>query len=106
VRDEFGREGVVCTHEAAPTAKWLSEQVNTARLEQLVPPVHWCGVMPFGGGYLLCAVPLLQFLRPASFADFLALVDTASLEGRQRLANLFPEYVARVVSAAGSGPTP
>ena len=96
VRDSLGREGIVCSKEARPSQAWLKEQVNLSS-DYRTTEVQWWGVMPFGGGYLLCPEPELAWLRSATFEDFLTLVDTATVHGRERLAKLFPQFVDRVI---------
>ena len=97
VRDRFGREGIVCSKEAPPSEDWLKEQVGVSDIRHLATETEWWGVMPFGGGYLLCPEPELEWLRSATFEDFLALVDTATVHGRERLAKLFPHFVERLL---------
>jgi hypothetical protein len=97
VRDRFGREGIVCSKEATPSEDWINEQVWFEKTTALGRDVQWWGVMPFGGGYLLCPEPELVWLRPASYEDFRALADTASIHGRERLAKTFPHFVDRLL---------
>jgi hypothetical protein len=98
VRDRFGREGIVCSREDTPSRGWLREQIGAEKLEVLGPATQWWGVMPFSGGYLLCPESELEWLRPVSYEDFLAAVDTAETGGRERLAKTFPRYVDRLLA--------
>ena len=97
VRDSFGRVGIVCSSELVPPEDWINEQLNVEEIRSL-GTVDWWGVMPLvGGGYLLCPGPMLVPLRPTSYEDFLAAVDSANISGREALAKLFPEYVNRLL---------
>jgi len=97
VRDPFGREGIVCDKEPAPPEDWINEQAKAEEIRNL-GPVNWWGVMPFGGGYLLFPEPMLEWLRPASYEDFLAAADGANVPARESLAKMFPEYLNRLLS--------
>lgn len=98
VRDRFGREGIVCTLEPEPSSDWKREQVGGAEIEKLPRDTRWWGVLPFGGGYLLCPDVELSRLRRASYDDFLAAVDTAGPSGRTRLALTFPDFVDQLLA--------
>ena len=97
VKDTFGREGIVCSSEGAPPKDWIDDQVAAKELKKLGPDVRWWGVMPFGGGYLLCPEPELKYVRQASYDDFVSAADTAGSHGRERLLKIFPEYVDRLL---------
>jgi hypothetical protein len=104
VRDRFGREGLICSRESTPPKDWIDEQVGAESIKMKGPAsVRWWGVMPFGGGYLLCPEPELEWLRVATYEDFLAAVDTAGIHGRERLAKTFPQYVDRLLAERRSG---
>src|SRR6266567_5158461 len=90
VRDRFGREGIVCSKEDTPHQEWLEEQIGGDNIEAQAADVRWWGVMPFSGGYLLSPESELEWLRLASYEDFLAAVDTAAVPARERLAKSFP----------------
>lgn len=92
VRDRMGHEGIVLSKESDPPQDWLNEQLDPA-VKNLPATVQWWGVMPFDGGYLLCAEPLLTWLREITYDDFLQAADHAGLEGRLKLAKVFPHYV-------------
>ncbi len=99
VADPFGRKGIVCSSESPPSEEWIDQQVKAEEIRRL-GDVDWWGVMPFGGGYTLWSGPLLEYLRPSSYEDFLSVVDTASVAGRKKLAKLFPEYASRLLGGA------
>jgi hypothetical protein len=104
VRDRFGREGIVCSSEEAPPKDWIDEQVGAENIEAHEPAsLQWWGVMPFSGGYLLCAELELEWLRVATYEDFLTAVETAGIPGRERLAKTFPHYVDRALAERDSG---
>jgi len=103
VRDSFGREGIVCSRGEAPAADWINEQVGSDKIRKLGRAVQWWGVMPFGGGYLLCPEPELEWLRPASYEDFLAAADTAGVDGGECLTKIFPHYVDRLLKERRTG---
>lgn len=102
VRDRFGREGIVCSKEANPPRDWLNEQVGADKIKAYGPDVRWWGVMPFAGGYLLCPEPELEWLRSATYDDFISAADTAGIPGRERLAKTFPHFVDRVLAERNS----
>lgn len=97
VRDSYGRTGIVCEREAVPSPAWLNEQLDAAALKAL-GPAEWWGVKVLDGGFVLSPGPLLQVVREATYEDFLAAADTASVEGRARLAKMFPRYVERILA--------
>jgi hypothetical protein len=105
VRDSFGREGIVCSEEVAPAENWINEQIGSGEIRRSGGAVQWWGIMPFGGGYLLCPQPELQRLRPASYDDFLAAADTGGADGRECLAKIFPHYVDRLLKERRTGGT-
>lgn len=101
VRDRFGREGIVCSIEAKPSADWIKDQVGHEEIERLPPDTRWFGVMPFEGGYLRCPENELTWLRPAAYEDFLAVADEANPAGRERLVRTFPNFVNRLLAERG-----
>jgi hypothetical protein len=103
VRESLGREGIVLSREDTPPQTWLDEQVDADEVKKLGPDVRWWGVMPFRGGYLLCPEPMLTWLRPASFEDFLRAVEHTGVDGRLKLAKVFPQYVDHVLEQKKQG---
>lgn len=97
VRGPYGHVGIVCSEEAVPAQDWIDEQLNVADIKSL-GPTDWCGVLVFGGGYLLVPGPLLTYLREANYEDFLAAADTARASGRERLMRIFPHHVERLLA--------
>jgi hypothetical protein len=98
VRDDFGRQGIVCSRKERPPEGWINEQLHADDIRKLAPSVSWWGVMPLDGGLVLIPEPMMEVLRRASYEDFLAAVEHANVAGRQYLATLFPEYVDRVLA--------
>jgi hypothetical protein len=103
VRDSYGQAGIICTEEPEPPSDWIDHQLDVERIKAL-GKTNWWGISPFGGGYLLVAEPLLTYLRAATYEDFLEVADTAGVVGRQRLAEIFPHYVNRLLTERGSIP--
>jgi hypothetical protein len=85
--------GIVLSRESAPAQDWIEEQVDAQEIKKLGPDVRWWSVMPFRGGYLLCPEPMLTWLRPASYEDFLSVVEHTGVDGRLKLVKVFPHYV-------------
>jgi len=100
VRDQFGREGIVLAPDAPPSPAWLSAHVEFDFLRALGPDVPWWGVLPFGGGYLLCAAPVLTYLRAATYDDFLMAADAASADARATLSRVLPHHTATFLAAS------
>lgn len=96
VRDPFGREGVVCAKEISPPESWINEQLKSHEIRKL-GHVTWWGVIVFGGGYVLWPEPMLTYLRPTSYDDFVAAADTANPSGREKLAIALPHHVDRLL---------
>ncbi len=97
VRDSFGREGIVCSKEETPNENWINEQVGHEALKNIGTHMQWWGIMPFGGGYLLCPSIELIWIRFATYEDFLTLADTAGIHGRKKLVKIFPHFVKRLL---------
>lgn len=95
----FPFDGIVCEKDVPPPDDWIDEQVDADVLRRLGDKngISWWGVLPFSGGMALCPEPLLSFLRPASYDDFLRAADTANPPARHRLVKLFPEFVNRLL---------
>ena len=93
-------DGIVCQKDPPPPDDWIDEQANADSLRRLgnKNDIAWWGVMPFDGGFALCPEPLLSFLRPASYEDFLRAADMANPAGRATLLTLFPEFVDRLLA--------
>lgn len=97
VSDRYGHIGIVCTQEPAPNRNWIDKQLNSDEIKNL-GNTDWWGVLVFGGGYLLAAGPLLQYLRDANYDDFLKAASTAKATSRERLVKIFPDYVHRLLA--------
>ena len=102
VRDRYGRVGIVCSREPEPSKGHVDQLLDSEPIKKL-GKTDWWGVMPFGGGYLLCAGPLLQYIREATYEDFIQASDTAGPHGRERLVKLFPNFVDRLLSERRAG---
>jgi hypothetical protein len=102
VRYHSGVEGIVRSREPAPAQDWIDDQINVAEIRRL-GHVEWWGVWPFTGGLFLAPAPLLSVLRDASYEDFLSAADMANTSARKGMAQLFPEYIQRVLTERRQG---
>jgi hypothetical protein len=98
VRDDHGRQGIVCSRKERPSEDWINEQLHADDILKLDANVPWWGVMPLDGGLVLIPEPMMEVIRRASYEDFLMAAEHANVAGRKYLATLFPEYVDRVVA--------
>ena len=76
---------------------WIDDQLNVDEIKRL-GSTEWWGVLPFSGGGLLAPGPLLTFVRDATHDDFLRATDAANVHARKTLAELFPDYLNRVLT--------
>jgi len=97
VRDVFGRTGIVLTRKPEPDQEWIDDQVNSADIKRL-GPTEWWGVMPLDGGFARAPGPLLNYLREATYEDFLLAADNANIAGRKYLVKVFPNYVDQLLA--------
>ena len=97
IRDSHRRVGIVCSEEPTPTRAWINKLVKSEEVENL-GPTKWWGVAPLDGGYVLEAEPLMVYLRDATYDDFLRTIDSQNAAGRDRLVELFPEFVAEFLA--------
>ncbi|WP_029922258.1 hypothetical protein [Nevskia soli] len=102
VRAKHGIIGIVCSKEGRPPEDWIDEQVDSQEIRGL-GQTEWWGILLFTGGYALSPGPMLEYLREASYDDFLSAVDTANVSGRKHLAKVFPAYVDRVLAERRDG---
>jgi hypothetical protein len=98
VKDDHSRIGIVRQPEKVPSRRWLQELEHAEQVAALPADVRWWGVLPLDGGYVISPEPFLEVLREATYEDFLAAVDHANDVARRTLADLFPDYVRRIVS--------
>ena len=76
-----------------PSQAWLRAQLHP--ITEGAAAAAWWKVLPLEGGLILSPEPLLTPIRRTTYEDFIAAVEGANIEGRKRLAALFPEYVGR-----------
>ncbi len=97
VRDRHWHVGIVREKEAPPSKSWIDGLKNSEEVKKLGPTVWW-SFLPLSGGSALSPGPLLEYLRDASYEDFLKASEAANEAARESLVRMFPEYVSRFLN--------
>lgn len=99
VAHHYAGECIVLELASSPAVTWIALQQDT-RLQNLPVDARWWTLLPLGGGAVLAAEALLTVVREASYQDFLRAVEHTSVDGRRRLAAVFPAYAAEALALA------
>jgi hypothetical protein len=98
VKDQYGCVGIIMREDARPAESWIKEQVHMPE-QAKAEGINWWAVAPLTGGMLLAPSPVLTFLRPATYEDFVAAVDHSTDNGRRNLSALFPTFSAAALAS-------
>ena len=97
VRDTHWQVGIVRERAAPPPKSWIDGLKNSEEVKKL-GPTDWWSFLPLSGGSALSPGALLEYLRDATYEDFLKATAAANEAGRESLVKLFSEYVSRFLS--------